>query len=147
MKNKANWQTELNEDQLIEAIEKMRGFVRQVPAYIKKQYGLDVPIADLVTLCEQPKMRARIEHVRISLVEQVMLKFFQKALGGDTHAMLYILKNYKHHIDFLEPHQEDAPKKAPGEISEFMELLKGYNADPAAKYKAVSSISAEQRPN
>ena len=133
---------------LIEALQETRGFVLAAQKYISKKWGYKISKDAIKTAIRDNGMEEWLDDIRKSLVEDCMTKTFAKAIKeGDNACMFWVLGKYKQHIDFLEASENDKPPQAPGTITEFMNLLKTYNADPAPQSQAAPSISAEQRPS
>jgi len=131
-------------EHLMEALERCRCFVAQSQKYIKAKWGYYMSTQTINRLIREEGIDEWVNDVRRELVEDSMTKVFKKAIhDGDNQCLMWVLNKYKHHIDFLEPKEENQPKHDVGEIANFMNLLRNYNADPAHKPETVPGIQRQ----
>jgi len=95
-------------EQLIEALEKTRGFILSAQKYLLKSYGIKASYHTIRTKIREWGFEDWIEELRKSLVEDCMSKAFHKAIQqGDNSCLFWVLEKYSHQIDFLKPKLED----------------------------------------
>jgi len=89
-------------EQLIEALEKTRGFVLSAQKYLLKTYGIKASYHTMKTMIRDWGMEDWLDEIRKSLVEDCLNKTFAKGIqDGDNHCIFWVLEKYGHHADFL----------------------------------------------
>ncbi len=90
-------------EQLIEALEKNRGFVLAAQKYLLRTYGIKASYNTMKTMIRNWGMKDWLAEIRKSLVEDCLNKTFAKGIQeGDNHCIFWVLEKYAHHVDFLD---------------------------------------------
>lgn len=99
-------------EQLIEALEKSRGFILASQKYLLKVYGIKTGYSTIKSCIRMWDMQDWIDDIRKSLVEDCLAKTFHKGIAeGDNHCIFWVLDKYAHHIDFLDGKDTDQESK------------------------------------
>ena len=144
MTKKAPIPEEYKVDHLIEALDKCRCFTAQAQRYIKAKWGYYMHTATISRLIREEGIEEWVNDVRRELVEDSMTKVFRKAIqDGDNQCLMWIMNKYKQHVDFLEAKEDNQPQHDVGEIANFMNLLRNFDANTADKSKAEQGVQGQ----
>src|SRR6187401_1265205 len=90
-------------EQLIESLERTKGFVLSAQKYLRNTYGIDASYYTMRSKIKEWDMVDWVDEIRKGLVEECMAKTFYKAIQeGDNHCIFWVLDKYQHHVDFLD---------------------------------------------
>jgi hypothetical protein len=90
-------------EQLVEALEKSRGFILAAKKYLFKVYNIQAGYRTIKSCVRMWGMEEWLDDIRKSLVEDCLSKTFAKGIAeGDNHCIFWVLEKYGHHLDFLD---------------------------------------------
>lgn len=99
-------------EQLIEALEKSRGFVLAAQKYLFKTYDIQASYNTMKSCIKMWDMQDWLDDIRKSLVEDCLSKTFHKGIAnGDNHCIFWVLEKYGHHVDFLDGKETEQESK------------------------------------
>lgn len=99
-------------EQLIDALEKSRGFILAAKKYLLKVYGIKTGYSTIQSWIKHWDMQDWLDEIRKSLVEDCLNKTFAKGVAeGDNHCIFWILEKYGHHVDFLDGKDAETESK------------------------------------
>jgi len=134
-----------NPDQLIEALDRSKGFILEARRYIKKKWGYNLSRRLIEAKIKSEGMEEWLADVRCGIIEDCMRKVIYKALHeGDSKSLIWLLEKFGQHINFLKPAEVIKTNDVPAELIAGFDRLRGEGVREI-ECEAVRSVPEEHR--